>query len=136
MERARERWAEPTNQMLRARGREERVDHRSYERQGIDRDPGRHYGPAAAYMTARGREHDRLEEAVAHIDRQDTIALSTARSTCWRAATAAGEAPWDMKAIDHDNNATGPRPDATTTCLPGGSHAKCHRYVSGAARGC
>jgi hypothetical protein len=41
-----------------------------------------------------------------------------------------------MKAIDHDNNATGPHPDATTTCLPGGSHAKCHRYVSGAARGC
>src|SRR5688500_16911086 len=45
----------------------------SYERQGIDRDPGRHYGPAAASMTARGREHDRLEEAVTHIDRQDTI---------------------------------------------------------------
>lgn len=73
IEHARERWAELTNEVLRARGREERVDHRSYQRQGVDRDPGRHYGPAAAHMTARGREHDRLEEAVAHIDRQDTI---------------------------------------------------------------
>ena len=73
LERARERWADLTNEMLRARGREERVDHRSYERQGIDRDAGRHYGPAAAYMTTRGREHDRLEEAVAHVDLQETI---------------------------------------------------------------
>ena len=50
MEQARGRWAELTNQMLEARGREERVDHRSYERQGVDREPGEHFGPAAAHM--------------------------------------------------------------------------------------
>ena len=35
-------------------GREERVDHRSYERQGIDHEAGRHYGPCAAHMASRG----------------------------------------------------------------------------------
>jgi hypothetical protein len=66
MEHARERWAALTNGKLEQRGRDERVDHRSYERQGIDREPGHHYGPAAAYMAARGVEHDRLDEAVAN----------------------------------------------------------------------
>ena len=45
MEHARERWAALTNAKLERRGRDERVDHRSYERQGIDREPGHHYGP-------------------------------------------------------------------------------------------
>jgi len=66
MEHARQRWAALTNEKLEQRGRDERVDHRSYERQGIDREPGHHYGPAAAYMAARGVEHDRLDEAVAN----------------------------------------------------------------------
>lgn len=66
MEHARERWATLTNEMLARRGRDERIDHRSYERQGIDLEPGRHYGPAAAHMAARGLDHDRLEEAVWH----------------------------------------------------------------------
>ena len=73
MEHARERWAELTTQMLKAHGREERVDHRSYERQGIDLEPGRHYGPAAAHMVARGIDHDRLDESAARVDRQDAI---------------------------------------------------------------
>ena len=34
-----------------------------------------------------------------------------------------------------DNDATGPRLDPTTTCLRGGSHAKCPRHVSRATRG-
>jgi hypothetical protein len=41
MEKARERWASLVNEKLRECGRAERVDHRSYERQGIDREPGR-----------------------------------------------------------------------------------------------
>ena len=73
MESARERWAALTNAMLQARGRGERVDHRSYERQGIDREPGNHYGPAAAHMVGRGLEHDRLETAVDRIDSRDAI---------------------------------------------------------------
>src|SRR5205085_1583683 len=35
----RERWAQVTNQMLRDAGLTERIDHRSYQAQGIDREP-------------------------------------------------------------------------------------------------
>jgi hypothetical protein len=63
VERARERWGQITNEKLAAAGRPERVDHRSYERQGIDREPGEHYGPSAAHMAGRGDDHDRLESA-------------------------------------------------------------------------
>src|SRR5712692_6017231 len=73
MEHARERWAELTNTMLERDGRPERVDHRSYERQGIDREPGHHYGPAAPHMVARGLDHDQLDEAVVRGDRQDEL---------------------------------------------------------------
>ncbi|MFN7985580.1 MAG: MobA/MobL family protein, partial [Vicinamibacterales bacterium] len=48
MEDTRPRWAALTNRVLGERGRDERVDHRSYARQGIDREPGSHFGPAAA----------------------------------------------------------------------------------------
>lgn len=71
MEHARERWASLVNAKLEELGRDERVDHRSYERQGLDAEPGHHYGPAAAYMTARGIEHDKLDDAVAAAERQD-----------------------------------------------------------------
>jgi hypothetical protein len=64
MENARERWAELTNETLRRAGRAERVDHRSYARQGIDREPGEHYGPGAAHIELRGERHDRLEREV------------------------------------------------------------------------
>lgn len=73
MEHARERWAALTNAKLEERGREERVDHRSYERQGIDREPGRHYGPAAAHMSARGLDHERLVEAAAIAERREAL---------------------------------------------------------------
>jgi hypothetical protein len=73
MEHARERWADLTNRMLEARGREERVDHRSYERQGLDREPGEHYGPAGAHMAGRGLDHERLGEAAVAADVQDAV---------------------------------------------------------------
>ena len=73
MEHARERWAELTNHILEARGREERVDHRSYERQGVDREPGEHYGPAGAYMAGRGIDHERLGEIAVTLDVQDAL---------------------------------------------------------------
>ena len=78
VEHARERWAELTNEMLERNGRSERVDHRSYDRQGIDRRPGEHFGPAAAHMAARGVQHERLTaaaeaaettERIEHVDR-------------------------------------------------------------------
>jgi hypothetical protein len=63
VEQARGRWAKLTNEKLEKAGRSERVDHRSYERQGIDRQPGEHYGPSAASMLDRTGAHDRLEQA-------------------------------------------------------------------------
>jgi hypothetical protein len=73
MEHARERWAELTNATLERCGRHERVDHRSYERQGIDREPGEHFGPAAAHVVARGQSHDRLEAAATIADDQEAL---------------------------------------------------------------
>jgi hypothetical protein len=49
----RERWAQVANRHLARHGFEERLDHRSYKRQGIDREPEIHLGPGDA-------EKDRL----------------------------------------------------------------------------
>ena len=46
VERIRAKWAEICNQVLEAAGRPERLDHRSYKRQGIDRIPTIHLGRA------------------------------------------------------------------------------------------
>ena len=73
MEHARERWAELTNATLERCGRQERVDHRSYERQGIDREPGQHFGPGAAHMVSRGRDHNRLETAATLVEEQEAL---------------------------------------------------------------
>jgi hypothetical protein len=63
VEAARGRWADLVNEALARQGRDERVDHRSFARQGIESEPGRHYGPAAAYVFERTHAHDRLESA-------------------------------------------------------------------------
>lgn len=73
VERARERWAVATNRALERSGRPERVDHRSYERQGIDRQPGEHYGPAAAHLAGRGRDHDRIHTVAVVADSERTL---------------------------------------------------------------
>ena len=52
-----------TNATLERAGRSERVDHRSYERQGIDKEPGEHFGPSAPHMVERGEDHERLAAA-------------------------------------------------------------------------
>ena len=43
-------WAAYTNRALESAGRPERIDHRSYKRQGIDKIPSVHLGPAASQM--------------------------------------------------------------------------------------
>ena len=63
VEQARESWAAKVNATLERHGRSDFVDHRSYERQGIDREPGSHYGPGAPHVAARGQDHERLDEA-------------------------------------------------------------------------
>ena len=52
----RERWATLTNEHLQERGIEARVDHRSLEAQGIEREPQSHLGPAVSGMERRGIE--------------------------------------------------------------------------------
>ena len=47
-------WAAYANQALEAAGRPERIDHRSYERQGIDKIPSIHMGVAASQMERKG----------------------------------------------------------------------------------
>ena len=50
----RERWAHLTNEALQSAQRVERVDHRTLEAQGIDREPTQHLGPAVAGILERG----------------------------------------------------------------------------------
>ena len=46
--RIRERWATLTNEKLHALGQEVRIDHRTLDAQGIEREPTKHLGPAIA----------------------------------------------------------------------------------------
>ena len=64
VEHARERLADAINDRLRDRGRDDLVDHRSYERQGLDREAGVHIGPAAAHIFEHTGASDRLEQAL------------------------------------------------------------------------
>ena len=50
----REAWAEHTNRALEQKGLSERIDHRSYERQGMEQIPTVHMGVAAMQMERRG----------------------------------------------------------------------------------
>ena len=61
LEHWRERWADDQNRALETYGFEARVDHRSLEDQGIDREPTTHLGPNA----------QALEDAGIHTDRGD-----------------------------------------------------------------
>jgi ATP-dependent exoDNAse (exonuclease V) alpha subunit len=54
VERWRTRWAEVQNQALAERGYAARVDHRSLQAQGVEREPTRHMGPAITAMERRG----------------------------------------------------------------------------------
>ena len=52
----REQWASLTNERLKELGHEVRIDHRSLEAQGIEREPTVHLGPAVSGMERRGIE--------------------------------------------------------------------------------
>ena len=55
LSRWREQWAHHQNRALERHGHSARVDHRSYEAQGIDREPSQHLGPTAADMERKGK---------------------------------------------------------------------------------
>jgi hypothetical protein len=54
VEHLRENWAHVANRHLERHGFETRIDHRSYQRQGIDREPELHMGPGDAARERRG----------------------------------------------------------------------------------
>jgi len=51
----RESWADHQNAVFRELGMKQRVDHRSYERQGVEREPTQHLGPVANDMEKKGK---------------------------------------------------------------------------------
>ena len=57
----REQWAALCNSKFEEKGYNERIDHRSYERQGIDLLPTIHEGPAVRQMEAKGIRTDKGE---------------------------------------------------------------------------
>lgn len=82
----RARWAELCNQVLEQNGFKERVDHRSYERQGIDQTPTVHMGVAATQMEKRGiaTEKGKLNrEIAAHNRLRKEIKARLARLSAW-----------------------------------------------------
>jgi len=62
LEQWREKWADICNERLKAQGINERIDHRTLEAQGIDREPTIHIGVTAKAMEKAGRDSDRARE--------------------------------------------------------------------------
>lgn len=54
IEQARSHWADLLNQFYKEKDEDKKVDHRSYERQGLDLEPTVHLGPAATALERRG----------------------------------------------------------------------------------
>ncbi|MGB8326462.1 MAG: MobQ family relaxase [Steroidobacteraceae bacterium] len=78
IEAIRERWAALTNEKLLEHGHEIRIDHRSLDAQGIEREPTSHLGPAVSGMERRGIETEvgqRIERERA-LDAQRRIELA------------------------------------------------------------
>jgi ATP-dependent exoDNAse (exonuclease V) alpha subunit len=74
------RWETLTNEYLQAQGIEARIDHRSLEAQGIEREPQSHLGPAVSSMERRG-----IETEVGK--RLDAEALAAAQQRLEKAAS-------------------------------------------------
>ena len=67
----REQWAGLTNAALERAGHAVRVDHRSLEMQGIDREPAIHLGPSATAIERRGEVSEKTQH---HQERQQEAA--------------------------------------------------------------
>ncbi len=120
----REQWANLVNRHLERHGHEERVDHRSLEAQGIEREATVHLGYAAIEMDKRGAQSDRMDalrEVLARneirvelrqIDRAliDLGQSSFAKASEDRAAGRQAEAPKQAeRAVMHRTDHAAPR---------------------------
>ena len=79
VEEIRGRWAEMTNKHLAEAGHQVRVDHRSYERQGIEITPTKHVGQDALNRARNGQEGNRVADWRESQDAQ-VIDLQAARA--------------------------------------------------------
>lgn len=62
LEQWREKWANICNDKLKEKGLNQRIDHRTLEAQGINREPSIHIGVVAKSMERAGRNSDRIRE--------------------------------------------------------------------------
>jgi len=124
LERWRENWADYANRALERAGIDERIDHRSYEDQGIDREPQPKLGGAAALerrgiQTERGDElravqarnalRDRLRRILERFTDRADILLGRGAATVREKALSAKER---IDALFGRGNATTEKPDA------------------------
>lgn len=84
----REQWAGLTNAALERAGHAARVDHRSLEMQGINREPAIHLGPSATAIERRGEVSDKTRH---HQERQQEAAGKVAALVAIAEAKAAAE---------------------------------------------
>ena len=70
----REQWAELCNAKFAEKGLDCRIDHHSYERQGVEQIPTQHEGPTVRAMEAKGIRTDKgdLNRWIRKTDRQPT----------------------------------------------------------------
>lgn len=99
LERWREEWAHHQNREFERLGLPVRVDHRSFEAQGIDREPESHLGPAAHAMKKRGddsrivseneatqqRNRQRTDRHVEHLKALARVAAERDKFETWAA---------------------------------------------------
>jgi hypothetical protein len=67
----REQWGELANRHLERHGHAERIDHRSLEAQGVEREPTVHVGYAGMEIDARGGDSDRMTALREVMERND-----------------------------------------------------------------
>lgn len=73
----RENWEKMANKALEREGLSERIDHRSYKEQGIDKIPTVHLGKTASEMMKKGIENPRAElnERIKKLNQEKVVAL-------------------------------------------------------------
>ena len=106
----REQWAEYANYHLHLHQHNVRIDHRSYEAQGIDLIPGIHQGGGARAKAGRGETMDRVEEANA-IRRLNLARLSENSEIFFRQLSTLGDTFTDAQVA----NLLGRYVDATSS---------------------
>ena len=97
----RERWATLSNEHLERAGHKERIDHRTLEARGIDREPTVHLGPAVSGLERRGKDSIVLERIAAQRDAEAQRRLEAA-AEIGKLERARGEIERSILVLDND----------------------------------